>query len=873
MPVDQKRFSPVEERSYVYRHIHPHGRIIGKPGRRQRQSFEPLATKSLGKPSEVIVLHDVSEEPQVARKLNIPACGPIPPDGGEAGHSLLSAENIDAIVTGKQQQAGQEEVNTSIDALRPGSSVLETGEFNSLVRKLFDGYNTRQLARYVVQSLSPDHVSSAQAGQQVDKELRATQWQAGRTPLEQRVGRVSLTKNEAGTTKVNIAQQIVRNVWNLSIHTEEQRLGELELYLEPWQIKMMFDLKLDDKPAISTFIASPLLLRTADVRPYRPDNVLRITARRQDAAEIVRQVQVKFASVRRLDVDLGVFKTLLGRNGWPVSLDGLFKEDDVRYVSDRTGSVIESVAGDSLSIYTLPDRNIHASEARRLLLSLLDLPSPIETRTVVPSDSVDGNRRPSPLRTFSGRADSLVRKTYTAQSLHRRHHGKELVRLTAPTSKHEHTQSTETRPEDPHHSRKRLAAVLKAMPPSRISSISACEHEPSDSAWRLSRGGRMSNWQANFCVLLSNASDATPLGVTHAAQPFITLHEQPNLSQLLSYFKPVQQLGSTGPGNLTGDASQRQADVDRTIPCLVTHFTPTPFSKQGVRALGTLPRIALFSNFDQQTQKLNILGVSAALSEQEIQVPFPKQAVDLAFRRVSSMHFGHSTADEQRKFLGAFEGFTDRLQTSIQAGSGALDAIAELDVKLPWWMVHRTPRQRIKAVTKDDTAVPYLFDGMVHQQTLEFVPDKDGWQTSHKRTVDPEMSVLFEQWPEGMILRLQEVEGGASGGRRTELSLLYGGKRLAASKPRGSREKDAQDPARPTNSDTENDDVAEKTALHISTGNISAEPERLIEDWSFTLTTTALRLLRVLTRANAGQLPSLTYDYDGSFKAAPHSHS
>ncbi|KAK5122339.1 hypothetical protein LTR85_004250 [Meristemomyces frigidus] len=871
--IDRKRTSRDDERSYVYRHIHPTGRIIGKAGRRQRQSFEQLATKSLGKPSEVIVLHDVVEEPKHAKKLVVPQTTPLNVGDGDASNALLSAEEIEAIVTGKQQPAEQEEVNTSIDALRPDSSVLEKSQFNGLVKQLLDSYNVRQLARYMVRSLAPGSASLAQTGRQAgngDAGLHATQWQAGRTPLEQRIGRISLTKGGLGTTKAKLAHQIMRNTWDISIETEEQRLGELELYLKPWQMKMMFDLKLDDKPAIDALIDSPLLLRASDVRPYRPDNILRISARRRDAIEIVRQLQVKFGSVHRLDMDLDVFKPLLGRHGRPDNLKHLFRDEDIQYVSDRTRSVTQFEDGAKLAIYSLRDHDNQASQARRLLLSLLDLPSPYDTQSMIPNDRPTGSGRQRSLKTFSGNADNLVLNTHPTEDLHRRYYGKHLVRLTSPIGKCAETGVT-TRASSQHATEytvmggssgksrlERLVGLLDTMPPPEVVELGRNDHEDTKSAWKLSRQGRSSPWRAEFCVLLRDATTSSEF-----KHPLIPLHQQPGLSQLLSYFRPVQLSGPRATAAVTGDASQGFAAVERTAPYLVAHYMPAPFSKQGVNAMKYLPRIAISSRVDPRTQKLQLFDVKARLKGQALQVPFPGQAVDLAFTRASTMYL-RLEDKSRRRFKGTLDVFADRLQTSIQAGGGVLDAMAELDIKLPWWVAHRASPKKLKTEPKEDTAVPYLLDRLEQVQSMDFVPDKEGWQSSRERNIDPEVRSTLEQWPEGMILRMREVEAGASGGRRTELSLLGAGTRANAglsTDANGQNVPDSgTDEATVGNEADTGDASAEKATKPTKRKHAAAEYP------SVALTTTALRLLNMLTRANAGQLPLLTYNYDGGMQ-------
>jgi len=861
------------QRDYVYRHIHPEGRIIGKPGRRQRQSSGQLATNSLGKPSEVILMHDVVEE---AKKPKKPKHVVIrqPKEEGDAetitSSTPLSAEDIEAAITGKRQTPEQEEVNASINDLRPESHVLEKNEFKSLSRTLLDSYNARQLARYLIQSLSVVPASAETSSRKKDKsapvELHATQWRPGRTPLEERIGRLSFTKTDLGTTKARLIDQIMRLSWHVTIHSEEQQLGELELYLKSWQMKMMFDLKLDGRPAYESFVDSPLLRRNTDVRPYRPDNVLRITARRQDSEEVVRNLQEKFASVRQLDINLNVFRSLVNQPGRPDSLDDLFKPEDIKHVSDRTGSVVEAVSGGKLAIYSMHERERHAAHARRLLLTLLDLPSPKSTTTLVPNDSSQGAGRRRALKTYSSDGGSLAMAEYPALDVHRRYHGMELVRLTTPVAKHAETEPssesrTTLRPEyaamggtDGRRRLQRLVGTLdehaKLSAP-LLSGGSASTQEHRASVWRLSRGGQSSPWAAKFCVLLrpggSSSSPGEPIsrGVSNSTELFVTSYQIPGLSRLLSSFEPAQPIEITQDAP-SHDSSPREHKIsERDRPYLVAHFMPSPFSKRGIGALKTLPRIAISYRIDPSTRSLRLFDVKAALRKQELQVPFPEQAADLSFTRSSTMYM--KVISRHQRDIDKLEQFTERLQKSMNASSGGtLDAMPELEIKLPWWVVQKHTPQIAKEEAKEDVPVEYLLDRLEQVQGIDFVPIKE---SRALKNADFEVKKLLKDWPEGMMLRLREVEAGVSGGRRTELRLIS--RQSSAPQPPSAQ---ASTPEKSEENGGDGGDGKKDKALDKTKATVT---DRVSTSATQSLTVTALRLLRLLTRVNDGTLAEL----------------
>jgi len=859
------------DRDYVYRHIHPEGRIIGKPGRRQRQSSGQLATNSLGKPSEVILIHDVVEEPKQQRRLVV---AQAKEDDAETSSTPLSAEDIEAAITGKRQTPEQEEVNASIDELRPEGNVVETSEFGKLSKTLLDSYNARQLARYLLQSLSsapaspPAQTPARKKDKSVPVDLHATQWRPGRTSLEERIGRLSFTKSDLGTTKARLIDQIMRLAWDVTIYSEEQQLGELELYLKPWQMKMLFDLKFDGKPGFESFIESPLLRRTTDVRPYRPDNVLRITARRRDAEEVVRKIHKKFASVRQLDMNLNVFKSLIGQTGWPDSLDDLFRANDLKYVSELTGSIIEPQPGGKITIYSVLEHEQHAAHTRRLLLSLLQLPSPKTTSAVVPSDRSEGAGRKRALKTYAAETENLTLADSAAADLHRRYDHLALTRLTAPVARcaepeQQTTPKITRRPEyaimggtDGRRRWQRLVGMLDAMPstlPPIASNNSDSTQELRESAWRLSRGGQPSQWAVKFCVLLrsdanhAKSSSSTSSDAAHLTEAFITSYQIPALSQLLSYFTPTENFASAQQAQPSSASRTRYDNKERAKPYLVAHFMPSPFSTKGIAALRTLPRISVTYTIDTKvhTGRLRIIDVKADLRKQEVQVLFPEQAADLAFTRSSTMYMKIVT--RHRSGFDRIEAFTQQLQDSMNATQGGtLDAMPELDIRLPWWVIQKHRPHKIEEA-KEDIAVPYMLDRLEQVEGINFVPSREKHVLER---MGSEVRQLFEKWPEGMMLRVREVEAGAFGGRRTELRLIN---RLSAASQTSSAP--ALDNSDEGGSDGSDGDAGKKDKT-LKNAKAAAE-EGAAESATQSLTVIALRLLGLLTRANAGTLPEV----------------
>ena len=149
--------------------------------------------------------------------------------------------------------------------------------------------------------------------------------------------------------------------------------------------------------------------------------------------------------------------------------------------------------------------------------------------------------------------------------------------------------------------------------------------------------------------------------------------------------------------------------------------------------------------------------------------------------------------------------FEAAVQRSYASGTGALDGLPEIKLQLPSWFKTENAASRHDTFANEQTepstepiAVDYMLERFEQVQVLDFVPRAD-WNDA---PIDPDMAVLLKQWPQGMTLRCRDVEAGAFAGRRTELSLMHG--------------------------------ASKETALP--------------------LTTTAVGLLRLITKANAGVL-------------------
>ncbi|RMZ05057.1 hypothetical protein D0862_05099 [Hortaea werneckii] len=866
LPVQQKKKA---RRDYVYRHIHPNGRIIGKPGRRQRQTSGQLATDSLGKPSEVILMQDVPDR----TKRNAGSDGSHA-SGIEAGiaNSPLSPQEIEAVITGKTVVPDQEEINASIEELRPQFQIMEEREFDGLRRRLVDSYNLRQLAQYLVGTMKTDPSDQQQVKQKSKAEKRtlvqATPWSPGKMPLVERPGRVSIDKNEIGSSKAKLANQIMRAGWSLSTFDEEQRIGELELLVKPWQLKLLFDVKVDSRPALENFIDAKLMRLTSDIRPYRPDNVVRITARRRDAEEIAHQLQDKLAQVKPLGMNLVFLSRLLGTWGWPKDAIDIFRPEDIEFIADRTSTVIERPSPTSVVIFSMPNRPEASAHARRLLLSLLDLPSPKVTKEADLGDVA--TRKDQAGQEVSSRGDDMQKLAllpFSPSNLPRRYQSIDLYRAVVPVAKEGQSRSPNATQDQVEELKSSGALSLSKIDRiaerlSGVQNFSGAQNqsrENSESAWFHSLSNKAVAWSAKFPTILRasrgaffnspNASKRLALPALHSGDRLSVMTSQvPGLSQLLSYFEPVSNRLAA-----RGKDSNDTTETNISRPFLRATFMPSPFAKSGIGALKVLPRIEITYRLGSGS-RLQLSDVKALLEKQSLQVSCPTEAVDLDFTRSSSIHM--NMRDRRGKPSELIESFTQHLQKSIDTGSGVLDAPSELELLLPRWIMQRfNPRKFNPGVQKSDAkapaatgdvAFPYLLERMEHVQSSDFsVADSD--PKILEKIEDPDVKGLMQEWPEGMVLRVRDIEAGVAGGRQTEVRLIdKGATKLRKQRP--VREGEPTDHAKDISSTVTDADGSELEKMDAEEPSLSLERRLILA---------ASRVLRLITKANAGELPGL----------------
>lgn len=804
-----------KNRTYKYRHPHIDGKVVGRPGRRQRTQAEKLATESLGQEARVIVFRDYVEDPKTTQ-LSVDPHTELDEEEKEA---TLSAEQIETLVKSQNQTPEQKDVNVSIDTLRPQNIMLDESEYDGLLQQLLAGYNAPQLARYLISATSSlaGATGKVRSPKDSERELSTTLWQAGTTNLEQRLESKIVGP---GTSKTKLAEQVLRQAWNVRIAAEEQQYGELELRLKLWQMKMLFNLTHESRPVYERFIGSKFLSSKSEIQAHRPDNVMRITARRQDAEEIASLIKTKLSHLKRLKMDLKVFRPLLSSHKSFSRSESLLDDETIKFVQNQTGSILEIQPRDVLIIHSMQEEQTFA--ARRLLLAHLDLPSPVTTKSAVPTELLtEGTNRSFKL--FGGLMKDVASVKQSTTSLHRLYQDRELCRLVVPTSKFDNGLDSKA----PVKAASRLGRRLDALVMPTLPVLEDKEAQ-NDSPWVVSRNGAPSPWMASLCALVHSSQNARDSSTKINGARFMQLHGVPGLAHVISYLKPIAPVASSLAG---GDSSNIQA-LGSTEPTLLAHLIPSPFGPGGVDALKKLPRLVLQFQTNKFTQHGTFpRSMEFSLNEQQMQVSLPEQATDLVFSRSVTMSMPPSiVAADWSKAFG------ERLQKSLATSQGVEHALTELEVPLPPWLQRPSEQSAGKSKRSEPEAgsTMYLLDRFEHVQETDFVPLR---LDELPDEVDTEVRDLVAPWPEQLVLRVREVDAGALGGTRTEI-------RLVNRTPN-------PDPA------SHIKQVAEFGSHRSLAGLTEEQAELRAKGPSFTLASTAMSMLKLLTMASNGRLKPL----------------
>lgn len=815
---------------------------MGAPGRRQRQGTQTLKIDAMKRPFEVIVMRDVREpEEKRARPRSV------------QGSTTLSAEQIQREMAREGEDPTQEEVNESIDAFRPEDTILDEAQYKSLSRGLAESFTAEQLHNFFSQSLNlaaveGDVVQLLQAQpNELEARYQRTQWRPGRTPIEKRLPLGTVVKKSERANKAKTVEQILRLLWKLAIHTEEQKVGELEMKLQSWELSYLFDLRYatpeggELRTMYERLVDSSFLLRACDLRPYRSRGYLRISGRRQDAEQVAQNIVQRLQHLASTRFELGVFQPLLGTPGWPGTFESLFRQEDIHLVQLRTTSIIEQ-SGSHVNIHS--DTTDRTEKARGLLLYLLELPS-ITSSTVV-ADATEEYDRAVPLTqppstTLPLRQRKLQLARLTLPTARKLEEGKNISKRDLRTQKINTKSIAST-------SANVVDMLLRASPIGPKPDVGKTQAYWGVNGYHV----KTVPWAAQICTIVSDAKSSSrrPRAKQQRGHKStvdglsIVDSRTRGLETLLSYFTPRL------------DPSQEHPKT-RTTGVFAARFVPSPLSQRGLRDLRELPSFELIYRYytrEDGSSDIWLIMAQACLDEQDFHVPLPSEATDVRLHRRTLMR----GRGEQIPPNADIMAFTNTLRASLRSSNRTvLVGKSQLRIDMPAALARKAGESESDRPTASAT---YLFLGFEWRQIHEYSPLP---VEKLPARIDPEIKEVMASFGTDLHLQLKEVGAGAFGGRRTEVWLHHS---RPYDRPTGPKSLERARSATTENNEDEGSNPANAMTpfeddQDVENGSVSSPSSP--EDTTARLVKTALGLTRLLTKINDGEIQPMTYSGHG----------
>jgi len=297
-----------KESGYRYKVIRPNGRIYGRSGRYQRENSERLATKSLDKDSEVIVLRDLPYEQSGTSTK--PLHSLVEPSLADS--EVPSAEELEQSTKEFHRPLELHEINTAIEQHRPATNVVDKKTFQQFTKKLGQSHNLQQLLQYMhthlkakIQDHKPrkEQSSSRKYASNVNV-IIVTPWIRGNNaPIKLRqadLGEKKVT-NQSISRKDAVIDAIFRKIWDIQTVEELDLRGDANVILSPLQWKLL-NTRVATK-LFTPFRSNNFYKRTKFTRDAK-GNILRLSGPRSEVQGIIKLFQDAYASVQSSKVDL-----------------------------------------------------------------------------------------------------------------------------------------------------------------------------------------------------------------------------------------------------------------------------------------------------------------------------------------------------------------------------------------------------------------------------------------------------------------------------------------------------------------------------------------------------------------------------------------
>ncbi|KAI9750062.1 MAG: hypothetical protein M4579_006614 [Chaenotheca gracillima] len=688
-------------------------------GKTLRQVSTGLDTHSLGKPSEVVILH---EERDAARD---PQRKPTAQDEDDTESPITASQLLESAYAERGLLA-EIEVNRNIDRLRPASdSVIPADELARLEEKLSLGFTRWQLDRYLQTAKAESEAVKVRATPTLDSSMRFRQsdWTPGVTPFDG--SNPTELKAGSGSQKRKLIQRITRKCWTLLTKEEGEGQGELDFVV----ITPILSLLLHQSRGLLSSVATN---RGVKIDVSKTRSLIRITAPKsmaeaaaQELRHVASQVIISTINLRPLDE--------MGQRVKGVSSEWKLSDILRKAIEDTTGTILEVSGKERVSIYCIgPDRS-SIEDAVRLLLS--SIPNAANVRRQVLNDSI-----------YPNEGSHLVVQGQT-KGLALLEQAKTWCRI---WSKPETEQSSDT--EDRKHPKSQTLNELVKHHSKLFHNEGQTKHapefasSPSPLPIRTVHASKLARWNLQ------------PTSSTFATFGHV-LHESAGPDALTSIPAAASQesraFSYTAPNilNCISKMPHKGSEVKAPSEYLHIWLRPSPWTRlghdDGQRLTSNAPAVDIVLRLNPLTKKPSIKAVSAVLAERSSDIMLPYSSTDLRLRTLSTLRLDQPHNHPQ---ISEFVAQSDLDIT----GQGRLRTPDTLRVSLPKRFFEPRENPTAFLAKQDDSGelieLEYYFMGLEYRQSVRL--NIDGWRAQYAT-----------------------IEGGRTGGgRRGELRMVMDGR-------------------------------------------------------------------------------------------------
>ncbi|KAI9679848.1 MAG: hypothetical protein M1817_004862 [Caeruleum heppii] len=668
----------------VWKSLKQGGRIRGKRAHRYVESSSPISKPSLGRPTEVIVLRD--QDSQYTTE-EIPPPQPsdvVPEDDGKKmeARDLLASMTVDRGVLSK------DDVARNIEKLRgdmegPGR-ILGRTRWTQLADELFHGFTRLQLQDYLKRSPS---VNKEVRGHERPKpaggrrvELDQTDWQPGITSFGTPLPRIRKLKTvfERGS-KMALVEQVIMGCWGLQSQTEVDSIGEVEVSLPPQQLSLLL---MESRALLKTLSER----RNAKLDVSRSRSILRITADKTRAEEVIKDLQYIVGNIREVAVELAPLRGLFKKAG---DFDDAFDASALESIAGTTGTEIEvRETEDTLVIHYLGPDTTEADDARRLLMSLT--PDAAHVTSTVLCEQISPEDQHALYR-----VSGSMGLSWTTQE-------KKWSRYRCSASRDTGFVPS-TFDNDPQ-------GIQDSIQNFFSSTANTSTAPRSSQTWTPQEKDLIS---ATYGTLL------------HAHPNPHCITPSPNLSALIDSASP-RTFSSSTPGLFETLRTLSPGPSAENEESIIIHLQPSPWNTTK-KSSRPAPPIEITLSLDPSTKTPSLKAVTALLHDHVLDLMTPSSTTDIRFSHPSLLRM---TSPESHTHLNQFLR-DSRLKINTP---GRLRTPTSLYLSLPrWTLVEDTlglgmGMENEETMKAEEVEIQYLFTGLEYRQTLGFL--FEGWRTT-----------------------------------------------------------------------------------------------------------------------------------------------